>query len=111
MLFWACAWKCSPGLGWSADVCGVHSIVTGTGCPGVGGTASGKPNPGDDPGGSPGSAPGFASEGCCCPPAPRGGQHAWPCPPLSPLSLGCPLLTIPQGCPVAGAGPVLLSTE
>lgn len=83
MPFWACAWKCSLGPEWSADVRGVCSVVTGTGCPGVGGTAPGKPNLGDDPKGSPGSAPECAPDD-----APRGGElpgHAHHCHSCLPL--------------------------
>lgn len=104
MPFWACAWKCSLGLGWSVDVRGVHSVVTGTGCPGAGGTAAGNPNPGNDPGGSPASAPGFAPKAAAAL-LPRGVGSApgralcyHHCP------SGCPSLTAPQGCPAAGAG-------
>lgn len=62
MLFRACACTHSLGPSWCADAHGVCSVTMGTGCPGAGRMAPGKPNPGDDPGGSPVLAPGFAPE-------------------------------------------------
>lgn len=98
----------AAGLGWSADVRGVRSTVTGTGCCGTGGTAQGTQTR-TRPRSEPGLGTWVCPQGCC--PLARGAGSTpgralccHRCPQAVPCSPA-------QGCPVAGARPVLLSTK